>query len=401
MARITAGLRALTSWWAASLLGLVAIGTYGVALYSLGVLIEPIHLATGWSRGALSTAFSVGAVGSALGAAVAGRVLDRVGGRPVLAVVVIAGTGFVLLSAEAESLLFFVVTWGLGCAIVGAGGFYHVTMALSARRHPDNTAKAFAILTFIGGLASPLYLPLTATAIDWWGWQGAVRMLACSLPLTVLPALLFVGVPRSTDPAGDEPAPPPVSVRQAYRTRHVLQTVSMLALSRMASTAIQVYQVPVMAGAGLTLAAAANAAAVRGLLSLPGRAMLSPLVNRLGVLRSLVLVHVITLVGLGALGLAGPFGFVVAYVALTGLAFGTMLPLAGLFSIEVYGGRRVGTMLGMEQMIVGLGAASGPVLIGSLVDATGGYTAGLITTGALWVASVSLMLTMPRDGTRP
>jgi MFS family permease len=65
-------------------LGLLTIGAYGVAFYSFGVLIGPIVDDTGWSIAQVTGAFSVGALGVGGVALASGRVLDRIGTRPVL-----------------------------------------------------------------------------------------------------------------------------------------------------------------------------------------------------------------------------------------------------------------------------------------------------------------------------
>ena len=98
-------MRQIREWWAAALLGWAAIGAYGVGLYAFGVLIEPIHRDTLWSRGALSAAFSIGAFGAAAGSAVAGRALDRFGGAPVLGSAVLLGTVLLFVAASAAAVL--------------------------------------------------------------------------------------------------------------------------------------------------------------------------------------------------------------------------------------------------------------------------------------------------------
>ncbi len=60
----------------------------------------------------------------------------------------------------------------------------------------------------------------------------------------------------------------------------------------------------------------------------------------------------------------------------------------------------MGTLLGVQRLIVGIGSASGPVLLGLVADATGGYRVGLIGVIGLAAAAIALMLTMPPSGER-
>ena len=151
----------------------------------------------------------------------------------------------------------------------------------------------------------------------------------------------------------------------------------------------------------MTLGAAASAAAIRGLLSLPGRALLSVLVGRLGILRALVSVQGAMALGIVALLAAGPFALVATYVLLTGLAFGTITPLNGLYAIEVYGERRMGTLLGLQRLVVGPAAALGPILVGLSADASGNYAAGMAAMLVATVAAVLLLATMPSAAATP
>jgi MFS family permease len=391
--------RQLFTWWPVLLLGWTTIGAYGVGFYAFGVLIEPIHQDTGWSRGVLSAAFSVSALAGAVGAPIAGRSIDRFGGAPALISSTVLGGGLLYLAAEAETATMFLLTWGAGSGLISAGAFYNVTMPLTARRYPDRRPLAFSVLTFIGGLASPIYFPLTAIFVDQWGWRVAIQLLAATLPLTVLPAAFLRTRPTggATTESEDESeqASGYASVGEAYRSRRVLRMLAIFALSGTAFAALQVHQVPIMTATGMTLAAAASASAIRGLLSLPGRALLAVLVGRLGLPRALTSVQAAMALGLVALLAAGPFSLIATYVLLTGLAFGMITPLNGLYAIEVYGERSMGTLLGVQNMVVGPAAAIGPILVGISADASGGYAIGMAAMLATTVASVLLLATMP------
>ncbi len=388
----------IVTWWPVILLGWATIGAYGVAFYSFGLLIEPIHDDTGWSRGALSSAFSISALAGAAGAPLAGRSVDRFGGAPALVTAVVVGGGLMLVAAEATDARLFVAAWGAGTGIVGAGAFYTVTMPITARRYPRDRALAFSVLTFLGGLASPIYFPLAAVFVEWWGWRTAVQVLVATLPLTLLPAA-FV---RTRGPAdGDDDDEPSMqaqgfaTVREAYHSRRVLQMIGIFLLGGMAFTALQVHQVSVMTAAGMSLGAAATAAALRGFLSLPGRALLAILVGHLGLLRTLLATNVAMAAGIIALLAAGPVSLIATYVLLTGLAFGMITPLNGLFAIDVYGERQMGTLLGLQRLVIGPAAALGPIIVGVSADASGGYGVGLVVMFVAAAGAIALLVTMP------
>ncbi|MFQ5956135.1 MAG: MFS transporter [Kiloniellales bacterium] len=401
-------------WWPVVLLGWATIGAYGSAHYSFGVLIGPIHHETGWSTGALSAAYSLGTLIAGLGAAVAGQALDRFGSRPVLLGSLLAGSASLLAAAAAGSVPLFVVGWGLGGGIIGAGMFYHVTMAVTTRLYPIGRPQAFARLTFIGGLASPIYFPVTALLVELWGWRDAIRVLVVLLILTTLPAALCVrgaaamGPERadgtaaasavgagSGGPASD-PASEYTSVRQALGSREVVQMVVMFALAMMAFVALQVHHIPAMQATGLSLATASTLGAVRGLLSLPGRAFLSPLVGRFGLPGAISVAYLSMLLGVVALLAAGHISLVIVFAVVTGLAFGTLVPLHGLYAAEVFGERRIGTLMGAQTAVVSVAAAAGPLILGLSVDLTEGYTVALGLVVILFALATALLVTRPR-----
>jgi hypothetical protein len=150
-----------------------------------------------------------------------------------------------------------------------------------------------------------------------------------------------------------------------------------------------------MTAAGMSLGAAATAAALRGFLSLPGRALLAILVGHLGLLRTLLATNVAMAAGIIALLAAGPVSLIATYVLLTGLAFGMITPLNGLFAIDVYGERQMGTLLGLQRLVIGPAAALGPIIVGVSADASGGYGVGLVVMFVAAAGAIALLVTMP------
>ena len=69
-----------------------------------------------------------------LGAAVAGRILDRRGTRPLF--LAAADAGALLAASFQTRFAAFAVTYAAGCGIAGALGFYQVTQPAAARMAP-------------------------------------------------------------------------------------------------------------------------------------------------------------------------------------------------------------------------------------------------------------------------
>jgi MFS family permease len=172
---------------------------------------------------------------------------------------------------------------------------------------------------------------------------------------------------------------------------------AMLAVTMVAVSAIQVHHVAALRGAGLSLGAAAALAGVRGLISLPGRGALAFVQRRLGTAGATLVIYLTMTVGTLLLIPAGHISFVWAFIIITGFAFGTIVPIHGLYSAEVLGNRRLGTLLGIQAVVLAVAGASGPLIVGFLADASDSYGPALALIAALHIFAILLLLTRPRQ----
>jgi MFS family permease len=376
-----------------SLLGLVTIGAYGLVLYGFGAFVAPIRDDTGWSNGAISAAFSISTLASGVVALSTGRLLDRVGARPVMIVTLTVGSGLLVLSSTADRAWQFVAAWGAGGAIASAGLFYNATMAVTTRITPqDERPRAYTWLTVIGGLASPIAFPLAGVFVEAWGWRSAIRAMTVVMVACTVPAIVVVRGDRGllSQPDSMDETSGFADVRSALASPIVRRWLLASSAALAGLVAVQVHHVGAIEATGVSVGVAATLAGVRGLLSLPGRAAAARVISRVGVVNALRMSYATMVVGTTALVAAGTLTWVWIFVVLTGIAFGSVSPLQGLYSSELYGQRRIGTLMGMQQVVHGVASAAGPFLLGLTVDATGGYATMLIlATGLQFVALVS------------
>ena len=89
---------------------------------------------------------------------------------------------------------------------------------------------------------------------------------------------------------------------------------------------------------------------------------------------------------------------VVGFIGLTGVALGLLSPLHGLFAAEVYGEERLGTLMGVQQVVASVTGAAGPWLAGIALDYTGSYLVVLIAAAALQAGGL-LPLMLQRQAT--
>lgn len=374
------------------LLGVATVGAYGLVLYGFGAFVAPIRDDTGWSNAAISAAFSISTLLGGLLALVTGRLLDQVGGRPVMAVTLTVGSSLLVLSSFAWNATSFVLAWGFGGAIIAAGLFYNATMAITTRVTAEHErASAYTWLTVIGGLASPIAFPLAGACTEAWGWRGAIRAMVAFMVIACLPAVIAIrerhrpGEPSAASTPG---ATGFANVRDALRSGHVVRWLVAASAALAGLVAVQVHHVAAIEATGVAIASASLMAGIRGFLSLPGRAAVSFLATRLGVVNALRLMYLVMAVGTFALALAGPIRWAWVFVVLTGITFGSVAPLQGLYAAELYGRERIGTLMGMQQVVFGVASAAGPFVLGLTVDLTGGYTVLLVAVALLQLAAM-------------
>ena len=394
----------LREWQPAILLGILTVGAYGLPMYGFGVIIEPMQRATeeGWSSGEVNAAFMGSYLLGAAASLLSGRILDAVGPRPVLWSGLLFGTALLFAASYAQSVSLFILLWTLGGAISIAGLFYNVTMPITARLYPHRQTAAMTVLVTTGGFSSVVFLPLTGLLTEEFGWRWAVRALLILAALMALPAVLTV---RRLPPLPTAPTPPSADleedeagiaqrgtaapahgyggVREALRSREVQIMLVMVATSSFGLGALLNHFVPAATAAGLTLTAGAALTGLRGFLSIPGRALIGPMSALLGLRPALGVAYAVTLLGTLALLAAGPVFWIYLSAVIAGLVWGQTMPLQGLIASQIFGLRRLGTLMALQTSLGNGFTAVGPFAAGLLLDSLGGDYAPVLTAIAI------------------
>src|SRR5512146_2651212 len=175
-------------WVLVVTLGLTTIISYGTTQYLFGVLVVPIDQELGWDRASLSGAYSLMLVLAGLLGVPIGRFVDRHGARIVMTVGSVLGGLSLMGLATIHALWQFSVLWAGGLGVATALTFYPVTFTVVANWFERRRGSALAVLTLVGGLASPIFIPLAGVLVPRLGWREtllvmAVTQLCLALPL--------------------------------------------------------------------------------------------------------------------------------------------------------------------------------------------------------------------------
>ncbi|RTL95145.1 MAG: MFS transporter [Hyphomicrobiales bacterium] len=244
-------------------LGITQILAWGSSYYLPAVLAAPIAKDTGWSLASVVAGLSCGLLLAGLVSPVTGRLIQRHGGRPVLA----AGS---LLLAAAHTLLatttaypLYLVAWllmGLGMS----SSLYDAGFATLGRLYGRGARGAITNLTLVGGFASTVCWPLSAFLVEHGGWRVACLAYAAIHVAICLPLHLWVIPPPP--PA----APGPVRDRSQQasamggtRARFIL-LASILTLAAMIASMLSVHLLTLLQLRGVGLAAAVGLGALIG-----------------------------------------------------------------------------------------------------------------------------------------
>jgi MFS transporter len=214
-------------------LGIAQVLAWGTSFYFPAVFAEPIVAETGWSLGVVVGGTSLGLLVAGLVSPQVGRVIDRRGGRPVLAAsslcyaLGLAGIGL------APALPFYLAAW----AVLGLGmgtGLYDAVFAALGRMYGHAARGPITNLTLFGGFASTVCWPLSAWLIEHAGWRGACLIyaalhLAVSLPLQIsvvrlTPAPAPAARAEASDAGAD--APPAADERRIVVLLALVQSIA-------------------------------------------------------------------------------------------------------------------------------------------------------------------------------
>jgi MFS family permease len=146
--------------------------SWGVLYYAFTVFLTPMQEELGWSRGALTGAFSLALLLSGLAGIPVGRWLDRRGPRSLMTLGLCTATLLVLAWAEVQRLTMFYLIWA-GIGVTMAAVLYEPAFFVVATWFVRQRGRALTVLTLVAGLASVIYIPSAGWLVQWQG--GAVH----------------------------------------------------------------------------------------------------------------------------------------------------------------------------------------------------------------------------------
>jgi len=367
-----------------------------VAIYSTGIIIEPVSREFGWTRTEITAGFTASILLTVPLSPLVGGLIDRWGVRRIaLPGIIISGVALAAISladgSSAQWLGLWLVYALAALMIKGTIWTASVTGAFAAAR-----SMAISVILCGTAFAAVVVPPLMQVLTDNIGWREAYVITAAvwTVPTFILSMLYLREVKRS--PARDDKQMNAngdsrddlagLSVQEAIRSialwRIGISTLLMLVLS----SGLLVHKVPLLTDAGVSRTSAALLASLGGVAGVVGKIVTGWMMERYDAGWVAAFTNGIT--ALAMVLLLEPFQSpttIVLAMLFVGYAGGTKLQIC-VYLTGIYAGmRNYGKIFGVMSSIIAAAGGLGPLIAGVAYDVFGGY-------GAFVAASIPISL---------
>lgn len=375
------------------------------AAYSFSALFAPLQQEFAASRGSVSAVFSIaGFLYFALGV-VSGPLADRWGARPLVLTGMVVLAAGLALAAAARSLTQVYLAYGLGVGL-GVGLAYVPALGAVQRWFVARRGLASGLAVSGIGVGTLVLPPLAAALAQSVGWRGAYLVLAVlALVVGGGMALLVESDParRGLTPDGAPPAaaapPHGLTLGQAVRTRRFAGLYAGCLVCGFGVFTPFAHLVPYALDHGIAPTRAALLLALIGAGSTAGRFLLGGLADRLGRLPALLSMFVGMAAAMGLWAAASDFAPLAAFALAYGVFYGGWVALLPALVADYFGGRAVGSIIGVLYTSVAFGTLVGPVAAGRAYDAAGSYLVPIVLAALANLAAAAIVAVTARPPT--
>ncbi|GAB4350512.1 MAG: MFS transporter [Candidatus Abyssubacteria bacterium] len=355
---------------------------WGMVLNTFPIFFRPISQNMGWSREGLSYALLAGAVGVIISAPIAGKLIDRIGAKPVMiAGTLIIGVGL-LLGSQVKELwhictIFGFIGCGLMCASIIPCSFIISNWFISRR----GTAMGVA---FVGTSVGGAIMSLVANEIILrWGWRTAFVFSGLTILCVVVPTIQFVirthpsemGLKpyRTSEPEDGVDDNWGLSVKEAFGQKAFWQIAAIMLIVGLVTGGVGNHLPSFLQDKGHSERAASFAWSFVMWVMILGKLAVGPVSDRWGAKNAMAVACVMFAVSIPIFSVGNPYALVLFSAALYGFASGAPLTANPLLIAENLGTKNFGALYGVLNILGTLGGAVGPVVAGASFTRLGSY----------------------------
>ena len=396
-------------WYVVVGVALVMLCGIGVGYYGLAVFLKPLQQAHGWSNASVSGATALYFVISGVSAAVVGPAIDRRGPMPFLTVGVLLTAVMVGCIGFVEELWQLYAVYAVLAASFGMAGGVS-TNVIMARWFIRRRARAMSISATGVSSAGVILPPLGAWLIASGGLELTTPVIAAFTIALGLPVIFLVLVwdpsQMRLPPDGAVPVsgpPPSASLSEEVQTRHwtlaqAMRTVSFWAVAvafvlvLLAQTGYLIHEIAFLEDRTGSRTAASVALSLGAIGSIVARLIVGAFADSLSKRHlsaglfafQAVSVLLITFIETDVTNYVFAFTF--------GCTIGNIYMMQSLLTSEIFGYVSFGAVFGMISFTSQVSSGAGPLLVGLLEQATGGYESSFLVTACITLAAAVVVL---------
>lgn len=395
-------------WWVTLAFSVMVFLSSGIR-FTVGPFLKPVVDELDIDRGSFSLVISLSLFLFGAFMPVVGRLVDRVGSRPVviggslLLAAALIGTG--RATALWQLFLFYGVLVALGLSTIGQV----VSSAVVTRWFVKRRGAAVGVLSGASMAGMSFLVPLVMWLILAYGWRHAYALLGLSTLLVVLPLALWVvrdspeemGVyPDGQTRAGwevgksDETPAERTKLGDALQARSFWQITGGLFTCGFSMSLLSAHGVPMLTDHGFHPMVAASAFGSLGGASIIGSVILGVLSDRFGRTPVLSLIYLLRALAFTMLFLVRDPLMLIVVAAIGGFGMAGSMGMSSALTGDLFGRFSVGSIFGVIFLSHQTGAALGSWLAGFLFDLTGGYGAAFTVACALLLVGATLSITI-------
>ncbi len=383
--------KASTPWWHAPIYVILAgcaVSFLGFGVRSiLGLFLEPMTTANGWTRETFSIAMAIQNLLWGLGLPIAGILVDKNGPRGVLIFGALAYfLGLVGMAYSADSF-----TLHLTAGVIAGSGvaFTAFTLMLATMvkvTGPERRSFVLGLGTAAGSLGQVVFSPISQGLISSYGWHSALIILACLL-LTLIPlALILPSQANNSATQIDEKQSLAEVLYEALHHKGYLLLTTGFFVCGFHVAFITVHLPAYVRDLGLDPKVGAHSIALIGLFNILGSVLSGLAGQRYSKKMGLATIYALRAIAIFALIMAPKTALTIYLFAGTmGILWLSTVPLTTGIVAQIFGVRYMATLFGVVFLSHQLGSFSGIWLGGWLYDHHGNYD-------MMWWAGIALGL---------
>ena len=392
-------------WWLV-IVGCIthAVNT-GLSYFGMSAYFPSFEREFGWSRTAISGAFSLARIESGLLGPIEGYVTDRVGPQRMIFIGLFLCVGGFLALSLVESLPMLYAVIVLGIVLGSSLGYNMPISVLIAKVFRERRSLAFGIFRMGPGISGPM-VPFVGWMIGLYGWRTAAVISGCVLLAVGLPlaciikkiysqeeAALLTGEHSGANLRDSPPAStdPQFTLKQALHHRSFWLLSVAMGMRHLVTEGVSVHFVILLVDRGWSTEAASTLLGISALIGAPARigmGWLGDLLDKRRMVMGLLLALSVSVLMMGYTAQAVVF---TTCMIIYSLAYGGLAALQEPIRADYFGTRAFATIQGMSRSVVTAGTFLGPIIAGFFYDVTKSYT---IAFGVFAVVSLAATLFM-------